>query len=275
MIKPQLGQWPVDKYPYHKEKNMHCLVCQHSEIDSMPTGIVGFVWDRMMGHEQHLGLSWSDFPRSQNLQCLRCGFSWLAHRFTEEQCRRHYHGYGQGSYLEQRVRYEGQHLAQLFQNYASQPVITARSQDLVRFLAQYGIAAADTRVLDYGGQGLTVSQAWLQAYAHSYSDQDPVQGVSAWQGQSVDLVICQQVLEHVMDPLAVFRDVVSSVQPGAWVYIDVPPEGRPRLQDYFHEHVNQFSLESLQYLSQGLIDVVACLDKDQVRRLLGRRQCSV
>ena len=218
-----------------------CIICDHDQVQASPTVLADFVWDRMCGSIPK--------PSFHSLRCDRCLFTWLDHRFTDSQCVEYYRDYGQGQYLSHRVRCEGSGLNSTFKNYHEQ--LGARQQELASFLSEHGIEITKLdRVLDWGGLGWSVPTA-RDSMVYDIDSREPAPGWRVWDGQPVDLVICQHVLEHVMDPLVLWRSLCGQ---GQWVYLEVPSELPNSVQDIvlWHEHVNRFSRQSLEYLARDL-----------------------
>lgn len=66
--------------------------------------------------------------------------------------------------------------------------------------------------------------------------------------ETVDLVICRQVIEHVADPLALLRDIRRSLPAGGLAYLEVPDaayiEAHAALPDLHLQHVQYFTRET-------------------------------
>jgi glycosyltransferase involved in cell wall biosynthesis len=79
---------------------------------------------------------------------------------------------------------------------------------------------------------------------------DPSQPFTALNGDSFDTVICQNVLEHVIDDAAVLRQCVALLRPGGRVLVLVPQS--PRLTgrvDQYLGHRRRYRAEDLQRLA--------------------------
>lgn len=133
-------------------------------------------------------------------------------------------------------------------------------------------APAARRVLDIGsGLGVFGARMKEQGWSVTVLDPDPravaharerigVEGIEAdfmelELGRTYELLTLNKVLEHVADPLAMLRRAADHLDPGAWVYVEVPDgevaaahgDGREEL---FIEHLHAFSLASLGLLAQ-------------------------
>ncbi len=236
----------------------HCALCTSSDVLSNSAGLYPFVQHRMTGVAPSTG---SAIIPTTVIRCSHCGFAHSAVRFTLEEEQRFYSNYGRDDYLDQRCHYEGEVMRHYFMH-------TRLSSDALRmrefnnFLArQIPSAVQFRRVLDYGGLGITVPQRWTDCEYMS-SDLSGVEGLAAgftrWDGAPVDFLISQQCLEHVSDPLTLWRAMVSQVAVGGWIYIEVPNEANYG-SGLIHEHINGFNQQSLDYLaSQAAVEVEYC-----------------
>ena len=238
---------------------MQCLICGSGVVDSRPIDIDHFVWDRMMAQGSR---------HSQWLTCGLCLFQWLEHRFTPDQCLRYYDQYGRDGYLTDRVRYHGHQILSIFPVNAYPHYYQSRQRQLVEFFrSRPSIQAA--RILDYGGEGWFVCPSLGSVWTWNLAQGFRAPWAQSYQEQLYDLVICQQVLEHVMDPLAVVQDLVTRVRSQGWVYLEVPIEPAP--QHWVGEHVQVFSAESLRCLAGGLDQVDLVMPWHGAISLIGRR----
>ena len=122
------------------------------------------------------------------------------------------------------------------------------------------------RTLDIGcGQGGLLEALWDQGFRMvSGMDPDPeccrmaqIRGLSVFQGSlpcelpnQYDLIILSHVLEHIPDPSAALKSVVTGLSDGGTVYVEVPDASRywtydaPN-HDFNSEHINHFDFSHL------------------------------
>ncbi len=77
----------------------------------------------------------------------------------------------------------------------------------------------------------------------------------------VDAIVCSHVLEHVADPVAVIRELLSRIGPMGYLFVEVPMEiwRKPPLHDEPVTHVNFFAAGSLRRcLEEAGAEVVRC-----------------
>ena len=73
-----------------------------------------------------------------------------------------------------------------------------------------------------------------------------------------DLVTCNQVLEHVPEPLKILEEISTVMSPKTWLYFDLPFEKimqgnadlevRLKQKKHWHEHINFFSAKGIKKL---------------------------
>jgi SAM-dependent methyltransferase len=140
----------------------------------------------------------------------------------------------------------------------------AQHLDLLRGYLRPTGANPSPRVFDFGcglGTWLDVLQdaGWDTCGLEPGAKQAEVAGrrhrmVDAIPEQEVfDLAILNHVLEHLLDPLAILREIAASVLPGGQVYVSVPDFGtvhkHKRLAYVANDlHINSFSFSGLQSL---------------------------
>lgn len=159
---------------------------------------------------------------------------------------------------------------------STNPISTARYQELHAFIAPY--ISESARILDIGcamGGLLTFLRAQGYEYLHGI---DPIEayvergaeGVELgdayaipFNDDSFDLVVMDQVLEHLMEPRAAMGEVERVLREGGLCYIGVPDAARYDDVYYYllREHVQHFTLGSLKRLAAGF-EVIDKMETD-------------
>ncbi|GIX47110.1 MAG: hypothetical protein KatS3mg131_1321 [Candidatus Tectimicrobiota bacterium] len=180
-----------------------------------------------------------------------------------------------GAYVEATYGDEG--LRRAFARIVSLPPARSDNAGRVRRLlafaaAHFGPAAPPPTLLDVGsGLGVFVHAMRAAGWRCTALDPDPravrhardVVGVAAVCGDFLqvrdlgrfDVVTFNKVLEHVADPVAMLAKSACHLQPGGFVYVEVPDadaarrEG-PEREEFFIEHLHVFSAASLALLAQ-------------------------
>ena len=201
---------------------MGCIICDGPET-VRPATVAPFVAERM-----YLG----DPPEVELAECQECGFAWFTCWPTPDEAERMYLGYRGAAYQRQRQSFEPDYTPEFNESLGCAPLC----------------APQRARVLDYGGDGRYLDSELR--YAYDISGNGTPEGVTLWNGEPVDLVLCCHVLEHV----ASFGSLLRRLQDLAAVYIEVPAKRPTRA--VMHEHINFFTPESLTILTGASFSVV-------------------
>jgi len=132
--------------------------------------------------------------------------------------------------------------------YAGYPIFAARLDwklhvvygNLLRRLRAAGLSR-EHRVLDYGcGIGLLVEYLRLRGYAdaHGYDAFAPGFDDASLLERRYDFIVCQDVIEHVDDPLGLLSRLRGMLEPGGVVSVGTPDADALDLadaEDYIHE----------------------------------------
>ncbi len=205
-----------------------------------------------------------------SLWCTACGLLFMDLRFSEAELAALYADYRGTEYVALRERYE--------------PGYALRNQSLdAGILYMEAVEAfldphvsSRPRVLDWGGDtGRNTPYAGSRALGHVHDisgkrllpELECVDRDTAF-STAYDLVVCSNVLEHVPHPADLVMELRQTMGRGTILYVEVPhedlarthqgPEDLNRSKRHWHEHINFFSLESLQRLLRRCgLEVVA------------------
>lgn len=223
----------------------HCVLCGSKHVVIKPTKLSRFVNDRMQGIDcRDPNTALIDLDHWAVI-CENCGFKHSSRRYTVEQEARYYHDYGTGSYLDQRCHYEGDALRHVFGQ--NQPaILPQRRAELAQVFARVP-ELKPRSVIDWGGLGRSINRDFGNC-VYYYTDISGSLPESGWinhQGESADLICSQQVLEHVSDPRTLIGTMIDHLNPGGYLYIEVPNEDQFYAAVMIHEHINGWSPLSL------------------------------
>ncbi len=203
--------------------------------------------------------------------CNVCGFVGPERVFTSEDLSSLYIDYRSETYNQDRVSAEPSYaaiMAHVGKDEAEVAVRLANVDELIRVFVD--LDAIET-VLDWGGGEARFIPSALRdrrVFVVDVSDEplsdaryrrtDPeVPGVVADYAQ-----VCH-LLEHVSEPRALLRQVLTHVQPGGIVYVEVPEDQAPdavlgiaagdaKYGHWVGEHLNLFTVDSVRALGQSL-----------------------
>jgi SAM-dependent methyltransferase len=256
-----------DRY-YHVAS--HCICCGSADLQRCPAVLMPFIAHRIYQWEPALiDDSWGlkTIPKGMayslcnSLLCNQCGLLFLDIRFSDSELALLYQNYRDEAYTALREHYE--------------PGYRARNEGLVQginylqevedFLQPY---VQDTlRVLDWGGDtGVNTPFKTNDANTVDIYDISGIETTGQVRKVSketasqnhYDLIVCSNVLEHVPYPRRMLAEIKATMKQTTVLYIEVPLEnlvkehfGSTQLlgnKRHWHEHINFFSQQSLQYL---------------------------
>lgn len=205
--------------------------------------------------------------------CLTCSFVQMKEILPEEWINRMYSDYRSDSYNNERTRYEPSYAA-IAEKIGLPQEAPIRVAGLTKWLAGKMDIAGDFTMLDFGGaDGRFLPDMPARKYVFEISDYPPATGItrieSAQELGKYSYVQLAHVLEHVMHPLQMVQSVSERVEPGGFLYVEVPQDDTDAtLADLrrgeisknlpIHEHVNRYSAPAVtRMLEQAGLDVAA------------------
>jgi hypothetical protein len=202
--------------------------------------------------------------------CSQCEFVQTALPFHDDDIMRLYEDYRSETYNAERIHYEPSYASLTSQVGLAAQEITVRRTASKRFLDTALSPNELSTILDYGGSdGRFIPDLPGSKFVFEVSAVSPVPGVTRVEKESdlskYSIVLLAHVIEHVPHPLTLIRSVCKYIEPGGYLYIEVPQELTDgflhKLQEgacptdlYIHEHINYYSSSAVRQLlaSAGL-----------------------
>ena len=190
--------------------------------------------------------------------------------FIEEMARL-YTGYRNREYQEQRQKYEPGYTAEYNEWLSDSSVIMQRKKGIYDYITNFIKDTSNWHtILDFGGdKGQLFPDEWedKQRIVYEISKPDVCEGIKLVSDYSElssylpDLIMCNQVMEHVSDIRGYFANLIKLLKEGGYLYIEVPNERWCVDLEYvrFCEHINFFSEKTFRELAKQfaveLVDV--------------------
>lgn len=238
----------------------YCVNCGSTNINSYNSGLHKFVVDRMLGLEKtNMG-----FMQCKLIHCKVCDFAGVDARFTPEEEQRYYKNYMKEEYINHRCSYDSSKEELLV--YSTKDYKIMRRKVLHDVLSKNINLSKINSVLDFGGDtGELIPESLREAKKYILeienrnipNDITPINDVS--ESGPIDLIVCGHTLEHVSYPQDLINQIKTFMNSDSYLYIEVPKElthGYTH-NHYFHEHINQYNLNSLKAIveNNGMVTV--------------------
>jgi len=220
-----------------------CICCGGVNLSAYDGVVYPFIVFRLTGIK-------NSFGDCKSLVCRNCGVVFLNYRYMDEEIKKIYKGYRDGTYIKERTEADDDYLEKndWFNNRVSyMPEI----ENLIKPFIKLPVT-----VLDWGGDtGHNAPFEDDRSLLHVYDigDNDVIEGALKIDQPEdrYDLVVCANVLEHVSYPIETLKEITKSMDKDSVLYIEVPNEIKEiHLSDGnliapWHEHVNYFSTHSI------------------------------
>lgn len=224
-----------------------CILCNQSNCTYDKAHFAPFLINRMfLGKEK----------KTRLIHCLHCGLYYSDYRPNEEEIDQFYTGYRNREYIEQRKMCEPKYRNWDFLN---AEYCQRRKSNIINFINSYIDFTKIKTVLDYGGdQGQYIPESFMYAekYVYDISGNQTIQGVTLLKDlESVkmikwDFVQCMHLLEHLSDPISVFKNIVNLLQDHSYLYVEVP------YQDYIYRYSNVEINEHINFFRESTMKII-------------------
>lgn len=275
---------------FHKpKKKSKCIICGGNNFKRYKTSVYPFLVERVFdGEEQKTDL----------LICRDCAITFFELRLTDEQMAKLYNGYRDEQYQKQRQKHESYYTQEVNNDFGHNLDTLKRRKDYLSNILQTKVDISSIKtVLDYGGdkgQFLPDDFKNAEKFVYDISGITPIDGVRAIRNEDElkskkwDFITCCYVFEHLPYPLKTLDKILSLLQPGCYLHIEVPKDKlnllfcnrigkykkweriakkvfqynrlrhiipfKKRSQGIFlaepkmHEHINIFNIKTLEYI---------------------------
>lgn len=220
---------------------MKCMLCGSENLETIDTVVSDFVMARINPNFEQGKI---ENYKTKLCFCKDCTFAFYEYRLSEEEDQRLYEDYRGEKYQKTREKYDCWYTKEMAESMNSDET---RLKDQQRVIESVVFAHTDRDIkvaLDYGGnEGKTFTPrlGTEEKYVYDISGVktvDGVKGISDYdelKNHSFDLIMCNQLFEHLADPIEVLRQIGKIGDKDTLYYIEVPSEN-----PFFEE--NKFSL---------------------------------
>lgn len=218
----------------------YCRSCRSHECVGTPAIVAPFIVDRVYNMRPSATTSlYGGLPNQVNyfpcktLTCTSCGFVGLNIVWDDEEMARLYKNYRDEEYNAQRRAHEPTY----------DPTVFEKRHAYVDTVSTPFIQAGTTGIetlIDFGGyDGLNTPCIGKHRYVYDVCDRATVlPKIDAL--FPCDLMTCMHVLEHVPDPTTVLEEMKGKAR---YYYFEVPKD-TPVHKEFWHEHINCFTMDS-------------------------------
>jgi Methyltransferase domain len=193
--------------------------------------------------------------------CKTCSFVQAKHPFSDDAIARLYLDYRSDTYNRERIQYEPSYRVIAERVGTDDIEVETRVNRVTRWLSDKIELNRDFTMLDYGGaDGRFLPNVPGKKYVYELSNIEPLPGITRIPEKSrldsYSYVHVAHVLEHVVNPLELVRQVSQYVRKNGYLYLEVPQdtpdaelkslqEGAAPMDLPVHEHINRYSTQAL------------------------------
>ena len=233
----------------------YCRSCTSNVCITRPAILAPFIVKRIFDMDLASTTSLYGIPNQVNyfpcktLTCETCGFIGVNIIFDDDEMTKLYVNYRDDEYNKTRLGYEPNYKWDVFNT--RHAYVDEVSQP---FIEQY-VSNVET-LIDFGGyDGLNTPTIGNERYVYdicNVKSKIPITDTLF----TCDLITCMHVLEHAPDPNKIIQEIKGNAK---YYYFEVPKENRQN-KEFWHEHINCFTMDSFVHLLSRHFKVVAQKD---------------
>lgn len=230
----------------------NCRACNSDKCTFNPSIIAPFLVERMFDmvpqptkHLYGIPNQVNYFP-CKTMKCNDCGFCGINIMFDYEEMNNLYVNYREDEYNRIRLKYEPEYNCSTFNERhayvddVSEPFINSHIKDV------------DT-LIDFGGyDGLNTPNIGKNRHVYDICNVESKVPITDTLF-NCDLMTCMHVLEHVPDPNKIIEEMKGFSK---YYYFEVPRE-KTENKEFWHEHINCFTMESFSNLLSKHFKIIA------------------
>lgn len=156
--------------------------------------------------------------------CMKCGFSFFQHRYSESELNLIYSGYRGDYYQKLRQTVEPNYSQKINDGLGGVEIANQRKKPILDNLKKCSINP--NSILDYGGdrgQMIPTSLINDESYVYDLSNENLVHGVKRLEFneirlKSIDLVMINHTLEHMTDFVSDLDELIKDLADGVYIY---------------------------------------------------------
>ena len=230
----------------------NCRSCGSNVCITKPAILAPFLVKRIFDMEPESTTSLYGLPNQTNYfpcktnMCEICGFVGVNILFDEEEMNNLYFNYRDDKYVTERIKFEPTYNNTLFskrQSYVdeiSQPFIEKYTSNI-------------ETLIDFGGyNGLNTPNLGKERFVYDICNVESKVPITDTLF-NCDIITCMHVLEHVPNPNKIIEEIKGKSK---YYYFEVPNENVVNKQ-FWHEHINCFTIDSLTHLISKNFKIIA------------------
>ena len=230
----------------------YCRSCNSKSCTTRPAILAPFIVKRIFDMTPEPTSSLYNIPNQVNyfpcktMICNNCGFVSVNILFDDEEMSRLYTDYRDEKYNATRLEFEPTYNNEVFDK--RHEYVDEVSQPFIRENT-HGIKT----LIDFGGyDGLNTPNIGINRYVYDICNVDSKVQITNTLFKC-DIITCMHVLEHAPNPNKIIEEIKGNAK---YYYFEVPKDNVSN-KEFWHEHINCFSMDSFSYLLSKHFKIIA------------------